>query len=33
MLEFDEHEEVKSRQDRVLSEAVPPAAHQQLIVE
>jgi len=33
MLEFDEHEDEKSRQDRVLSEAVPPAARRQLIVE
>jgi phosphopantothenoylcysteine decarboxylase/phosphopantothenate--cysteine ligase len=33
MLEFDEHEDEKSRQDRVLSEAVPSAARRQLIVE
>ncbi len=33
VLEFDEHEDPQSRQDRVLSDAVPPAARRQLIIE
>jgi hypothetical protein len=34
VLELDEHQDVKSRQDRVLSETVSPAAaRRQLIVE
>ena len=34
VLELDEHEDVKSRQDRVMNEAVPPAAaRRELIVE
>jgi hypothetical protein len=34
VLELDEHEDVKSRQDQVLSQAVAPAAaRRQLIVE
>jgi phosphopantothenoylcysteine decarboxylase/phosphopantothenate--cysteine ligase len=34
LLELDDHQDVKSRQDRVLSEALPPsAARRQLIIE
>jgi phosphopantothenoylcysteine decarboxylase/phosphopantothenate--cysteine ligase len=33
VLEFDEHEDPQSRQDRVLSDAVPPPARRQLIIE
>jgi phosphopantothenoylcysteine decarboxylase/phosphopantothenate--cysteine ligase len=33
VVELDDHVDLKSRQDRVLNEAVPPAARRQLIVE
>ncbi len=33
VLELDEHQDEKSRQDQVLSETIPPAARRQLIVE